>query len=630
MGGGMRIHTVRIRNLRCFAGGDDKNWNYIFSPNQNLSLLIGPNGAGKTSLLDAIDLTLNAEGRSNRSLISEYDFPNCDTSRQLSIEVVLTDLGNALGAFESDIQWIDPADGIPVEAKNIEVDHDLHIRAVIIGFEAGLDAHTGEIEWRWLLPKFQQTSMLEAKELSASQHKALGYFRINPAISAGAFSLGQYSTLGRHLRKLKYRLGKLPESIRGQTTLPTCSLEKLECETCPSRPDCIPVTDDPAKDLTIAGILTQIVAVARKVLGSQGWNDMQAGFGPRFGGLTSALSGITIGLKTSSDKNAFIPFDQLSSGEKYALSFALARIRAPGEVPPVIVMEEPETALYPSAVATLLREIQAIPTGNAPQVIISSHSESVLRCFSPNDVFILGGIGGSAKLQEAIDSIRPEKGGPFYRPEYLVMPGGPSALFADKVLVVEGPGDVVAFGRLDRIAARNAADNKGEHLSFSARGWCVFQAQKADQIHDTVKVLESLGKEVAALFDGDEAKDRHAPRTKDLCPTFVYTSASHSNPELEEVLIFGLPQSERDLVMAKFLDHVECSSCERRDKRCWKRKNQGISCPKGDKDERKTHIRNLCLDRYEEQRLFPGALRLLLDNIESAKPGRLHKLPIDG
>ncbi|MGA7644300.1 MAG: AAA family ATPase, partial [Syntrophobacteraceae bacterium] len=556
----MKIHTIHIRNFRCFGEANDENWGFTFHPNQNLSLLIGPNGSGKTALIDAVDLTLNAEGRSNRSLVTEYDFPNCDTSKELCIEVVVIDLGNALGVFESDIQWIDPTDGLPVESKDIEVNRELHQRAVIIRFESALDSDTGEIESRWLLPKFEQTEMMEPKELSAVQHKAFGYFRINPAISAGAFSLGQYSTLGRHLRKLKYRLGRLPKSLLGSLTLPSCSIERLQCGTCPSRSDCSPAADDPFENQTIATVLTQIVSLARKILGSQGWNDMQAGLGPRFGAFASALSGVTIGLRTTCDKDAFIPFDQLSSGEKYALSFALARTKAPDGIAPVIVMEEPETALYPSAVATLLREVQAIPTGEAPQVIISSHSESVLRCFSPHDIFVFGYDRKAAKLQKIVDSIEPDKSGPFHDTEYLIMPGGPSALFADKILVVEGPDDAVAFGQLDRIAANNAAQLQAEHSSFSSKGWCVSEAHRADRIPDTVKVLKALGKKVVALFDGDEAKERHAPHTKDLCPTFVYRSDTHSNPELEDALIFGLPHEERECVLDAYYGLEECST----------------------------------------------------------------------
>ena len=58
---------------------------------------------------------------------------------------------------------------------------------------------------------------------------------------------------------------------------------------------------------------------------------------------------------------------------------------------------------------------------------------------------------------------------------------------------------------------------------------------------------------MVALFDGDEAKERHAPHTKDLCPTFVYRSDTHSNPELEDALIFGLPREGRECVRIRII-----------------------------------------------------------------------------
>jgi hypothetical protein len=390
----MRIDSIRIRNFRCFPETVDGNWGAIFRLNPDLNLIVGPNGAGKTAILEALDLLLNAENRSNQALITEYDFTNCDTSRPIYIETTLTDLGQARGEFKSEVQWIDPTDGQLVEEKEIEPDINSHQEAVIVALQAALDHRSGAVEWHWLLPKFPATSIETAKELSRSQHQSLGYFRIRPAISAGALTLGQYSPLGRHLRKLQYRLGKIPTGLSGRTEPPTCSLNEPQCETCPRKSDCVPdmedqvppsTSDGPA---TIGTVLKEIVAGAKKVLGSSEWKEMEPGLGPRYGGSSSALAALTIGVRPIADESqAFIPFDRLSSGEKYALSFSLAKAQIPGERPPVIVMEEPETALYPSAISTLLRDIQATPRGrhrrSSSQVILNlSYVASYLLMFS--------------------------------------------------------------------------------------------------------------------------------------------------------------------------------------------------------------------------------------------------------
>ena len=626
----MRIDSIKIRNFRCFPEIEEGSWGVQFRPNAHLNLIVGPNGVGKTTILDALDLVLNAENRSNQSLITEYDFPNCDTSKPLYIEVTLIDLGEARGEFASDIQWMHPADGILVEEKEMLPDNNCHREAVIVALEAFLDDRSGAIEWRWLLPKFPATSIESAKELRRSQHQALGYFRVRPTISAGAFTFGHYSVLGRHLRKLQYRLGKLPKGLRGQADLPTCSLSDPQCSTCSFRSDCVPNREDDVPPSaqnslpTIGTVLNEIVSSAKKVLRASEWTEMQPGLGPRYGGLSSALAALTLGLRHNSDLNqAFIPFDRLSAGEKYALSFSLAKAQIPGERPPVIVIEEPETALYPSAISTLLREIQAIPTGKEPQIIVSSHSESVLRCFIPDDIFIIEKGHGPKNLMDIVRGIKP-MGGHFQKPEYLIMPGGPSVLFADKVLVMEGARDVVISGHLDRLAARCAAVCAVSHVSFATRGWCVFHALGADQIMDCVRVFNALGKITAALFDGDDPGRRYAEQTKDICPTFVYRSCNYTDPALEEALLAGLPPDDAKRVLDEF---DNCPLCPMgTPTKCWTLKG---GCTKGDREERKILLQSLCLKVYDEKGLFPPAFKNLLNQIDSATPGKVYDLNAD-
>jgi len=150
---------------------------------------------------------------------------------------------------------------------------------------------------------------------------------------------------------------------------------------------------------------------------------MSASLGPRYGGQRSNLAALTLGLRTDvkNEKPGFIPFERLSSGEKYAFSFSLARAQVPGDRPPVILMEEPETALYPSAVAMLIGDLHATPTGDAPQVLISSHSESVLRCFSTDNVFVMSLDRDPINLHTVIKNIDTD-GEILQRLEYLMMP----------------------------------------------------------------------------------------------------------------------------------------------------------------------------------------------------------------
>lgn len=628
----MKIHTIRIRNFRCFGENVQDEWGMIFRPNQNLNLVVGPNGSGKTAMLDAIDIVMNAEGRTNQALISEYDFPYCDTTKLMCIEVTLVDLGSTVGDFDSDIQWIDPADGEPIETKGVDLDEEVHQKAVLIRFEAKLDADDGEIKWGWFLQKFIETEMEARKEITGYQHWSLGYFRIRPTVTAGAFTLGQYSALGRHLRKLRFRLGKLPENLRADSQLPKCLIENPDCESCSDRADCIPLVEDesaaPEQLPTVGSTLGNIASGAKKVLGSHGWNQMNVSLGPRYGGQRSNLAALTLGLRTDvkPENPKFIPFERLSSGEKYAFSFSLARIQVPGDRPPVILMEEPETALYPSAIAMLIGGLQATPTGDAPQVIISSHSESVLRCFSTDNIFGMGLDRKPTSLQTVIDSIDTE-GDISRRLEYLMMPGGPCSLFADKVLLVEGAQDAITSGHLDRLAAKITAKKKGNtYHSFSSLGWSILDTSGSERSLGHVKLLLGLGKKVAALFDADGKGKENAEKTKNLCPTFIYKSEIGGNPTLEDALLKGLPEKGREEVLADFYSDSSCSKCDKKETSCWV---QRMLCDIGDRDDRKNRLQDLSLKHYRKKHIFPRAFEELWTQIDTTEKGVIHTLPIE-
>ena len=628
----MKVDTIRVKNFRCYTEKNG-NWGLVFHPNQNLNLIIGPNGAGKTALLDAIDLVMNVDGRTNQSLISEYDFPLCDTTKQVCIEIVLTEIGQAIAEFESDIQWIDLEDGEPIENKGIEISESGHTKAVIIRFEAFLDTKDGEIKWSWNLPKFPETGFEKQKGLSRNQHRALGYFRIRPAVTSGAFTLGQYSVLGRHLRKLHYRLGLLPINFRGESKLPDCTFDTPKCEKCQFKKDCCPDPDHAEfgekGTIPIGMALCKIVGDAKNMLGVKGWgNDMGTSLGPRYGGLRSSLAALSIGLRTG-DTNAasFIPFERLSAGEKYALSFSLAKAQVPGDTPPVIIMEEPETALYQTALAKLMSDLQATPSGDSPQVIVSSHSESVLRSFSSQDVYILGRDRVPRRVKDIVNQ-RKYPGRVTARLETLIMPGGSSALFADKILLVEGAQDTLVSGQLDRLAAKTAAlHQEKEFRSFASLGWCVFESANASNAASYVHLFKSFGKEVAALFDGDSAGKKYADETKDLCPTFIYKSMDGGNPEIEEALLKGLSEAEKDKVIEDFYSDEACDECDKKGRQCWKQ--GGNDCYLGDKTARKKQMQSLCINKYFELKLFPRAFRSLLKTLESSVPGKIHDLIID-
>lgn len=619
----MRIDTVRIRNFRCYKEGVNGEWGVIFRPRNQLNLIIGSNGSGKTALLDAINITLNADGRSNQALISEYDFPYGDISRKISIEIALVDVENVLDKFESDIQWIDPINGEPLEQQGHDIDETRHEKAVIVRFEAKLDESSGEIEWQWLLPKFPETEMEGVKKLERAQLQAIGFCRIKPVVTSGAFTLGEYAELGRRLKRMEYRLGKLPGKLKSEPKLPECCLGALQCATCEEKANCM--SEQPGSSTagkTLGAVLKEIADNAKSILGGKSWEAMQASLGPRYGGMGSSLSALTLGMNPNVDHTKFLPFERFSSGEKYALSFALATSSFPGEQPLILLLEEPETALSPSAVASVLGELQKKQGDVLPQVLASSHSETVLRSFPVDSIFLMDGDRKPVLLHEVLSSSGSRLSMSQF--EFLIMPGEASALFADKVLLVEGEGEVIVSGALERLAVAVSSSGLGCD-SYASKGWCVFDAKGAAGIEESIKALRAMGKKVAALFDGDETGKKYAEEVKDLCPTFVFQSSKVGEPCLEEALLYGSRQSNN--VLTAFFNNSECTGCSKRSgSKCWREK---YDCYLGGRDGRKRYLQKLCLEQYRSGNDYPPAFKALLPKLDTATPGQIHMISVD-
>ena len=615
----MNIAKVTIKNFRCYSSVDGNAFEWM--PNSDLNLLIGPNGSGKTTLIDAIDIILNSEGRSNKSLITEYDFPLCDIQKRIEIEVILTKIGSAISEFPSDIEYFfNDKTGELIEEIEEKQDPSEFSRSIRIKFEAFFDENEGEIAWKWMLPKFSKTDYEEEKELTGKQHEAIGYFRINPEISAGAFTLNQYSALGRHLRKIKYKLGKLPEKLKPGYTPSVCTLSKADCQNCPDRPHCIPGTDDGADELSLGEYFEKFIADAENMLGADSWKNMNSGFGPRYGGMKSSLAAITLGLMPKGNNTeAFIPFERLSSGEKYALSFSLARTRIPNTSAPIIVMEEPETALYPAAIGQMIASLQSQPPNEIPQVIVTTHSESVLRRFSIEHIHVLGKSFQISAITKCTgtDHIR-------HILECLIMPGSASVLFADKIVVMEGVGEAIVSGELDRLA--NKIKNE---KSFASLGWTVFGASGANEtIVDIINFLRNIKKDVAVVLDNDSNGKRLAESTKAICPTFIYDNGNGEDLVLENALLDGLSFENRERAISSFHKiFEECSNCTQKSNINNCINKVGCKVPKKiGKNVIKSHLQKKCLEEYKLRKLFPPAFSNLIKRIDIAHSGEIETL----
>lgn len=604
----MKIGVVRVSNFRC-VGGLDNNGNYplVFEPTDNLNLLIGPNGAGKTTLTKAIDLVLNADGRQATGLISEYDFHCGDMERRVQIEIVLTEIGTAQQYFESDMQFFDPCDWIPIHDKENAVSEGVEpVAGILIRFEAWWDHDDGEIRWHWVLPKLPVTEIHPLKELSREQNRAIPYFRIDRNTSPGAFTLSQGSSLGRYLRRKNFALGNQPDQVLPALGKAGCALTDESCHDCEEKIECI------------GPELLKLFQHVRDITGGTERNGLVPSAGARFGDNRSRLAATTIGLRNdpSREGEAFIPFGHLSSGERYALAFALATQRiATGEAP-IIIAEEPETALYPAAVGKTLAELR----NGAAQALVTSHSEAVLRYFALDQVFIMSRDGCIVKLDTALTDSG-VTGGVRQDVERMMMPGEASALFADKVMIVEGPAEAIVSGEVERLCA-SISDS-----SFLAEmGWTALSVHGVRNMTDYANMLSALGIRLVALVDGDTDGIDAAEEISKVIPTFTYKATGIAQPVLEDALLYGLPDPARAEVLSLYYADSLCQGCSEGNEtaRCWSQQCKGKKGPR-----HKHRLQRTCLAKYRELKIMPPALESLAKLIDKAVPGVVISLPVN-
>jgi ABC-type transport system involved in cytochrome c biogenesis ATPase subunit len=138
------------------------------------------------------------------------------------------------------------------------------------------------------------------------------------------------------------------------------------------------------------------------------------------------------------DSNA-VGVEFLGAGLQSVLSMALAQMSIAGKPRPLILLEEPEAFLHPSAQRTIahqvFRETEA-------QVIATTHSSEILAEADPATLVLLRdhNVFAAAEVEDVQNS----------KDSYLVSTAASLALFDRSILLVEGPGEVAFFESLRR------------------------------------------------------------------------------------------------------------------------------------------------------------------------------------
>lgn len=138
------------------------------------------------------------------------------------------------------------------------------------------------------------------------------------------------------------------------------------------------------------------------------------------------------------DANA-VSIDHLGAGLQSALAMALARLSSENSRQDLLLIEEPEAFLHPSAQRTIAQQV-LVPS--SVQTIATTHSAAILAEAAPSQVVVLR--SHVVYPATVVDTLQEAKD------QYFLSSWVHGAMFDRSLLLVEGPGDVAYLEALRR------------------------------------------------------------------------------------------------------------------------------------------------------------------------------------
>jgi len=279
---------------------------------------------------------------------------------------------------------------------------------------------------------------------------------------------------------------------------------------------------------------------------------------------------------TLGDKKFDVPLDDWGSGTRNRTLVLLALFRArqigdseasAAKITPVIVIEEPESFLHPSAQAEFGRVLQDLAEEFQVQVIVTTHSPYLLNLKQPGSNILLRRRSAYRQLRETerVDTSGDSWMAPFgqalgldaeeFKPWKAMLLAG-----SDALLLVEGETDKEYFEMLrDQAHGSNRLLLQGEIVPYEGTGalcntvllrfvknryrkfFVTFDLDAADRIEKTLKSLQ-LEKSKHYFPIGLSAAGKR--NVEGLLPDSVTTSVYAANPGLVQAATAGTKEEQ--------------------------------------------------------------------------------------
>lgn len=186
----------------------------------------------------------------------------------------------------------------------------------------------------------------------------------------------------------------------------------------------------------------------------------------------------------------------------------------------LLCVEEPEVFIHPHGIRYLGDLLRKISADNKTQVIVSSHSPTLVATFDPQEIVRIDKADGATKIfQPPTGVLSNEHFKRFVNSENAEM------FFSDKVILVEGDTEKQLLPVLGRLTLVNENNNNDCYCDFDKANIGIIKLDGKENLINFIKILEAFKIPYLALLDNDFLQ---SSQLKNICQKFGIKNSNNS------------------------------------------------------------------------------------------------------
>lgn len=470
----MRITKIIIKNYRSF----DSTGQQILFPTQHAAL-VGKNNTGKTNIFNALNLVL---GNKNPVYINFEEDDYFDSSQPIEIRVVISDIsvGDKTRLFSlpgltkpmqgalngkindgtADISFLlrknydAPVETIEEESGDVQDTFEIKLW--------GFNVFRKKEDVRRLLMKIMVVPAVRNYKDELTASKWTSYGQLMKDVLENSL---QYPSIKADLVSLNTKI---------QEVFMTEKTKLLEGARVVSYVD--DISFQLTKDNNPSELLRNLEVFIKE--GARNFNIEYVG--------TGTQSAIIIGMFELVLKNK-------SSNNKF------------------FCIDEPEAFIHPHGIRYLGSLIKNVSSDQNTQVLISTHSLSLVANFEPIEIIRVDKIEGKTIIKQDVSLTAAH----FKR---FIHQDNAEIFFSDRVVFVEGATEKHLFGNLDKITKLQPADQDSIDCNFDRLNLGIIRLDSVDSIVNYIKIARAFSVKYAAVLDKDFITDPSKQnKCRELC-----------------------------------------------------------------------------------------------------------------